>query len=135
MPDRGFGFVQTEGVREDIFFHRSSVVESSFDELKEGDVVEFEMQHNPRAGRTCAVNLKPSTRSRNENRSENRAEVRSKPPLPPRPQRARGRIFTGWREEHDRMEQQAQLRRARAEGASADASRLARESTSANDAE
>lgn len=41
MGERGFGFITT-GEEEDLFFHASDCV-SSFDDLGEGDAVEFEL--------------------------------------------------------------------------------------------
>ncbi|MFA6095148.1 MAG: cold shock domain-containing protein [Candidatus Paceibacterota bacterium] len=45
MP-KGFGFIATEGAAKDIFFHSSSVVGVSFDELHEGDTVTFETEES-----------------------------------------------------------------------------------------
>ena len=41
VSDRGFGFIA--GHPEDVFFHHSSVIEQSFDDLKEGQTVEYEI--------------------------------------------------------------------------------------------
>lgn len=41
VADRGFGFISAESG--DIFFHHSSVVEVSFDDLHEGQAVEYEV--------------------------------------------------------------------------------------------
>jgi len=49
--DRGFGFLQPEGGsgrNQDIFFHHSSVVGVTFDELQEGQRVTFEAGADPR---------------------------------------------------------------------------------------
>jgi CspA family cold shock protein len=40
MRDRGFGFISAEDGRE-IFFHRSELQNVSFEELQEGDSLEF----------------------------------------------------------------------------------------------
>ena len=53
--DRNFGFIQTDDEDNDIFFHRSGVVEE-FGTLREGDKVEFEIEETDRG--TQAVNLK-----------------------------------------------------------------------------
>jgi len=42
VSDRGFGFIS--GGRQDIFFHHSSVVNQGFDELQEGQTVEYELE-------------------------------------------------------------------------------------------
>ena len=42
VADRGFGFVSAEGG--DVFFHHSAVVEGRFDDLQEGQAVEYEIE-------------------------------------------------------------------------------------------
>ena len=42
VSDRGFGFIS--GDRQDVFFHHSSVVEVTFDDLQEGQPVEYEIE-------------------------------------------------------------------------------------------
>ena len=52
LIDKGFGFIRDEGGTEH-FFHRSSVRQSVFELLREGQRVEFtveESQKGPRAG-------------------------------------------------------------------------------------
>lgn len=39
--DRGFGFIS--GDRGDVFFHHSSVADQRFDDLQEGQLVEYEV--------------------------------------------------------------------------------------------
>ena len=41
VVDRGFGFISAEGV--DVFFHHSVVEGCSFDDLQEGQNVEYEV--------------------------------------------------------------------------------------------
>ena len=41
VRDRGFGFIQPDGTAEEVFFHSSSVENPTFDELNEGQHVEF----------------------------------------------------------------------------------------------
>jgi CspA family cold shock protein len=48
VRDRGFGFIQPDGATEEVFFHRSSVDSPTFDELNEGQQVEFEAEPDPR---------------------------------------------------------------------------------------
>jgi len=52
--EKGYGFITVEGEEKDIFFHRTSV-EGEFDNLREGDEVEFEIQETDRG--TQAANL------------------------------------------------------------------------------
>ena len=40
--DRGFGFIRPDGESEDIFFHTSAVQGGGFDNLSEGQTVEFD---------------------------------------------------------------------------------------------
>jgi cold shock protein len=52
VRDRGFGFIRDDGGQE-WFFHRSSVQQGSFDELNEGQRVNFDEEPSakgPRAG-------------------------------------------------------------------------------------
>jgi len=48
VRDRGFGFIKAEDSNEDVFFHTTSLVGSVFDDLQEGQTVEFELQPDPR---------------------------------------------------------------------------------------
>ena len=43
LRDKGFGFIAREGEVKDLFFHSNDVVGVTFDELKEGDTVNFEV--------------------------------------------------------------------------------------------
>ena len=46
--DKGFGFISVEGQEKDLFFHSKSLVGVTFDELREGDSVTFEMEESPK---------------------------------------------------------------------------------------
>lgn len=48
MTDKGFGFITAEGLQKDLFFHSNALVGVSFDELREGDNVSFEMEESPK---------------------------------------------------------------------------------------
>ena len=43
LTDRGFGFIAREGEDKDLFFHSNELVGVEFNDLKEGDEVEFEV--------------------------------------------------------------------------------------------
>lgn len=44
LTDKGFGFIQAEGLEKDLFFHSNSLVGVQFAELHEGDAVSFEVE-------------------------------------------------------------------------------------------
>jgi len=44
--DKGFGFITVEGQEKDLFFHSNSLVDVTFDELKEGDNVSFDVEES-----------------------------------------------------------------------------------------
>ena len=56
IMDRGFGFIKTED-ETDIFFHRSNLEGVEFNQLHEGQEVEFEVGQG-RDGRSEAVKVK-----------------------------------------------------------------------------
>lgn len=43
LTDRGFGFIAREGEEKDLFFHSKDLSGVTFDELKVGDEVSFEV--------------------------------------------------------------------------------------------
>lgn len=43
LTDRGFGFITREGEVKDLFFHSKDLVGVTYDELKVGDMVTFEI--------------------------------------------------------------------------------------------
>jgi CspA family cold shock protein len=48
VRDRGFGFIKPDDGSKDIFFHSSAIADSAFDDLEEGQTVEFESEPDPR---------------------------------------------------------------------------------------
>jgi CspA family cold shock protein len=48
ITDRGFGFIRPDAGREDIFFHQSSLVGVSMDQLRQGDRVTFTAEDDSR---------------------------------------------------------------------------------------
>lgn len=56
LTDKGFGFIDT-GKGQDIFFHMSSVVDVSFEDLREGQKVSFTEGEGPKGPR--AEDVKP----------------------------------------------------------------------------
>ena len=43
LTDKGFGFIKIEGESKDLFFHSNELQGVSFDALREGDVLNFEI--------------------------------------------------------------------------------------------
>ena len=59
VRDRGFGFIQPDGAAEEVFFHSSAVESPTFDELNEGQRVEFETEPDPRQSqRSRAIHVR-----------------------------------------------------------------------------
>lgn len=55
LTDRGFGFISREGEAKDLFFHSKDLNGVTFDELKQGDTVSFEVQQGDKG--PSAVNV------------------------------------------------------------------------------
>lgn len=43
LTDKGYGFISREGEEKDLFFHSNELQGVTFDELREGDTVSFEV--------------------------------------------------------------------------------------------
>jgi len=54
VADKGFGFINTGG-KKDLFFHHSAVTKGKFDDLMEGDEVEFEQEQSDKGPRARTV--------------------------------------------------------------------------------
>ena len=48
LTDRGFGFIAIEGKDKDLFFHSNELKGVTFEDLKEGDKVQFEIGSGPK---------------------------------------------------------------------------------------
>ena len=55
LTDKGFGFIKREGQEKDLFFHSNELVGVSFDELREGDSVSFEVADSPKGPNAVKV--------------------------------------------------------------------------------
>jgi CspA family cold shock protein len=54
--EKGFGFITPDGGEKDVFFHSSSLVGVTFDQLKEGDKVTFDTEESEKGPRATNVN-------------------------------------------------------------------------------
>jgi cold shock protein len=55
LSDKGFGFIA--GERGDLFFHHSAVQEARYDDLREGQAVEYEEGQGPKGPRAENVRV------------------------------------------------------------------------------
>ncbi len=55
LTDRGFGFITREGVEKDLFFHSNELDGVEYNELKEGDQVQFEVAEGPKGPNAVKV--------------------------------------------------------------------------------
>ena len=56
LTDKGFGFIKIEGQEKDLFFHSNELMNVKFDELREGDTVNFEVGQSPKGPNATKVN-------------------------------------------------------------------------------
>jgi cold shock protein len=55
---KGFGFIVQDGGGPDVFVHISAVEQSGMSNLVEGQKLSFEIQNDPRRGKSSAANLR-----------------------------------------------------------------------------
>jgi len=55
LTDKGFGFIKIDGQEKDLFFHSNEVVGTTFDALREGDQVSFEVGEGPKGPNALKV--------------------------------------------------------------------------------
>lgn len=56
-PTKGYGFIQPDDGGNDVFVHISAVERAGLGSLNEGDRVSFDVEQNPRNGKSAAANL------------------------------------------------------------------------------
>jgi CspA family cold shock protein len=54
---KGYGFIQPDGGGEDIFVHISAVEKAGMRTLREGQKINFDIQQDPKKGKSAATNL------------------------------------------------------------------------------
>jgi cold shock protein len=57
---KGYGFIQPEDGSGDVFVHVSAVERAGMDTLQEGQRVTYEVQRDPKRGKSSAENLRPA---------------------------------------------------------------------------
>ena len=55
LTDKGFGFIKREGQEKDLFFHSNELVGTTFDSLREGDTLSFEVADSPKGPNAVKV--------------------------------------------------------------------------------
>lgn len=53
--DKGYGFISVEGNEKDLFFHSNELQNVAFDNLREGDNVEFEVAESDKGPNAVKV--------------------------------------------------------------------------------
>ena len=57
-PTKGYGFIRPSTGDKDVFVHISAVERAGLSTLNEGQKVAYEIQNDPKRGKSSAVNLK-----------------------------------------------------------------------------
>ena len=55
LTDRGYGFITREGEEKDLFFHSNELQDVTFEDLREGDKVTFEVAEGPKGPNATSV--------------------------------------------------------------------------------
>jgi CspA family cold shock protein len=55
LTEKGFGFITREGEAKDLFFHAKEVQGITFDDLRVGDTVNFEIGESPKGPNAVQV--------------------------------------------------------------------------------
>ncbi len=58
---KGYGFIRPEDGAGDVFVHASAVERAGMDALREGQRVAYEVQRDPKRGKSSAENLRPAS--------------------------------------------------------------------------
>ena len=57
ITDRGYGFIKPEEGDKDVFFHAHALVSGTFDDLREGDAVTFEIEEGDKGPSAANVEV------------------------------------------------------------------------------
>lgn len=57
---KGYGFIEPDDGSKDVFVHISAVKNAGMDDLVEGQRVSFELEKDPKTGKTSASELQPA---------------------------------------------------------------------------
>jgi cold shock protein len=55
ISDKGFGFIKVDGQEKDLFFHSNELVGCTFESLREGDKMTFEVADSPKGPNAIKV--------------------------------------------------------------------------------
>ncbi|PCI90156.1 cold-shock protein [Candidatus Kaiserbacteria bacterium] len=55
IMDKGYGFIKTDTSDKDLFFHANELLNSEFNDLQEGDKVEFEVSEGDKGPQAIKV--------------------------------------------------------------------------------
>ena len=57
LSDMGYGFLVPDGENKDVFFHAKNLDGVTFDDLREGDAVQFEITQGDKGPKAIGVSL------------------------------------------------------------------------------
>ena len=60
---KGYGFIEPEDGSGDVFVHVSAVEKAGMRSLREGQKITYDLQNDPKKGKTSAANLQEDARS------------------------------------------------------------------------
>ncbi len=55
LNPKGFGFIKLDGGEKDVFFHSNELVDIRFEDLREGDTLEFDIEDSPKGKNAVRV--------------------------------------------------------------------------------
>lgn len=79
LTDRGFGFIAIEGNDKDLFFHSNELKGVTFEELKEGDKVQFEITGSEKGDNATNVSRADASGAPAEEAKADEAEATDAP--------------------------------------------------------